>query len=165
MKGTSMDRTKLLTRRGACRLLIPLAVALMVVLQVQSASAAIGWCRTDPLITVNGRTGHVYIESSEAMLSSTTGPILVEVRVPVGSVAAAIPLDNGFGRGYTITFVEDPRQFVRGSYSEVRVAVYVPAVDGSLPVKVTFHADSPSLAESNKSGTANNWILTGEVKI
>jgi hypothetical protein len=160
-----MDRTRLLTRRSVCRLLIPFAVALMLVLHVQSASAGIGWCRTDPLITVNGKTGHVYIDSTESMLSSATGPIQIEVRVPLGSIAAALPLDNGFGRGYAITFVEDPKLFARGSYSEVRVTVYVPAVDGSLPVKVTFHADSPSMDESSKTGTANSWILTGGVKI
>lgn len=151
--------------RSAIKMLAPLAVALMLVLQTQTASAGISWCRADPLITVNGRTGHVYVDSTAEMYSSATGPIQVEIRVPVGSIASAVPLDNGFGYGYAITFVPDPSLSVVGNTSEVRVNVYAPARNGSLPVKVTFHADSPSLKDSIKTGTANQWILTGDVRI
>jgi hypothetical protein len=160
-----MKRSPLLSRRALARLLTPLALALMLVLQVNTASAGIGWCRTDPLITVNGRTGHVYLDSTDAMLTSATGPILLEVRVPVGSTTAAVPLDSGFGYGYIITFKEDAELGIRGYFSEVRVSVFVPADDSSLPVRVTFHADSPSLDDSRKTSTANAWILTGVVKI
>lgn len=160
-----MTRSPSFTRRAALRLLAPLAMALMLVLQVSSASAGLGWCRTDPLITVNGKTGHVYVDSSAEMFTSATGPIKIEVLVPVGAIASAVPLDNGFGFGYTITFVEDARLAARGSFSEVRVNAYAPASNGSLPVRVTFHADDPSLTDSVKTGSANQWILTGAVRI
>jgi hypothetical protein len=160
-----MKRSPLLSRRALARLLTPLALALMLVLQVNTASAGIGWCRTDPLITVNGRTGHVYLDSTDAMMTSATGPILLEIRVPVGSTTAAVPLDSGFGYGYSITFKEDAELATRGPFSEVRVSAFVPAKDSSLPVKVTFHADRANLRESIKTSTANTWILTRVVKI
>jgi hypothetical protein len=160
-----MPRSSFIARRIALHFLAPLALALMLVLQVQNASAGIGWCRTDPLITVDGHSGHVYIESTEQMFSSATGPILIEVRIPVGTSASAVPLDYGFGRGYAITFKEDDRLYSRGSYVEVRVRANVPAIDGSLPVKVTFHSVDQVQQDSIKSGTANDWIETGTVRL
>ena len=142
-----------------------LALTTGAALKPAPASASISWCRSDPLVTVNGKTGHVYVDSTEAMLASATGPIQVEIQVPVGSIRSAVPLDNGFGWGYAITFREDARLAKRGSYSEVRVEVTAPARDGTLPVRVTFHADDPGLADSRKDGVANQPILTGAVKI
>lgn len=161
--------TPVISRQKLIRGVAPLVMALMLLVQAQSASAGIGWCRADPLVTVNGRTGHVYVDSTEAMYSSAKAPIKVEIRVPVGSITAAVPLDNGFGYGYTISFVEDAslniRGGINGGYSEVRVNVYALAKDRRLPVRVTFHADSPDLNDSVVEGTANEWILTGIVKI
>jgi hypothetical protein len=162
-----MTRSLAYPRRSLARLLMPLAVALMLMLQVQSASAGISWCRTDPLISVNGKTGHVYVDSTEAMFGSATGPVVVEVLVPKGTLltASAVPLDNGFGYGYTITFREDSRLAVRGNYVEVRVRVYAPALDGSLPVRVWFHADDLTNNDTIKTSTANAWIETGTVRL
>ena len=155
------------TRRAALRLLAPLAVALMLVLQAQSASAGIGWCRSDPLISVNGKTGHVYVESTEEMKVKKSGPIAIVVLVPKGMLASAsaVPLDNGFGLGYAISFKEDGRLSARGGFVEVRVAAYAPATDGSLPVRVIFHSDDPSLNDSTKTANANAWIETGTVRL
>ena len=156
-----------LTRRQSLRFISGGAIALAAPLigSARSAEAGISWCRTDPLITVNGKTGHVYVESTAEMWTSRSGPIQVTVVAPVGSEASAVPLDHGFGLGYTILFREDAGLKRLGSFSEVRVEVVAPALNGSLPVRVIFHSDDPGLKDSVRESMANLAILTGAVKI
>ena len=166
---TTIDTTtpSTLDRRGFVRLLSgsALALAAVVTLRPGDAHAGIGWCRADPLVTVNGRTGHVYVESTEQMLVSAFGPVRIEIQVPVGATRSAVPLDHGFNFGYDITFVENGKLFARNNFSEVRVVATAPALDGTLPVRVIFHADSPDLNDSIKTGYANQAITTGVVRI
>jgi len=156
-----------LSRRRFARLAGGAGLALAVggALEAAPAGAGLSWCRADPLITVNGKTGHVYVDSTEAMYASAAGPVALEVRIPPGSIASAAPLDDGFGHGYAISYAEDPGLKRGGDFTEVRVAALAPARDGSLPVRVTFHADAPNLKDSVKTGYANQWIPTGAVKI
>ena len=162
-----MDLTQPLSRRQMTRLLAGGSLALVAggLLAARPAAAGISWCRADPLVTVNGRTGHVYVESTKAMLASASGPVRIEIQVPVGASRSAEPLDAGFGYGYAISFVESSRLVARGNYTEVRVVATAPAFDGTLPVRVIFHADSPDLSDSSKTGYANQPLATGTVRI
>ena len=155
-----------LSRRSITRMLAGGAFAVIGGLLVpKSAEAGISWCRTDPLITVNGKTGHVYVDSTADMYTSRSGPVEIEVQVPAGAIATAVPLDNAFGLGYTISFREARDLAWRGSYTEVRVAAFAPAADDSLPVRVYFHSDVNPNWDSTKTSVANQWIRTGAVRI
>ena len=131
----------------------------------RSAAAGISWCRTDPLITVNGATGHVFVESVKEMFQQTTGPIKINIVVPTDAEASAEPLDNGFGRGYRITFSHDKDLKYRGPYTDVRISARVPSRRGDLPVRVYFHSDTKPQFDTVAYGMANEWIHTGAVKI
>jgi hypothetical protein len=156
-----------LSRRMVTRMLAggALTVVSSGLLIPHSAQAGISWCRTDPLITVNGATGHVYVESIWEMFEYCTGPVKINVDVPKGADASAEPLDNGFGRGYNITFSNGNGLKSRGPFTDVRISARVPCQRQDIPVRVYFHSDDKPQFDATVYGVANEWIHTGAVKI
>ena len=156
-----------LSRRSMSRMLAGGAFAMVGggLLLPRSADAGLYWCRTDPRITVDGATGNCYVDSLEEMLSAANGPIQIEVYVPVGSTASAEPLDNGFGFGYSISILQDKGLKRRGDYSDVRVHALAPASDGSISVRVYFRSNLKPQFDTTVYGEANDWIISGVVKI
>lgn len=129
------------------------------------AAAGVSWCRTDPVIEVNGRKAHIYISKDANYKAAITGPTVLVVHVPKGSSYRLIEADNGFGFGYAVTFVEDSKLVARTGYVDVRVQAYVPADDSAHAVRVELHPDDPAKLKFNKVGTANMWFATGTARI
>jgi hypothetical protein len=129
---------------------------------VPDAEAYRQWCRSDPVVVIDGAVADVFIAAPVEVLTEVTGPTQIVVTVPVEvDQTLAIPT-SGFGQGEQVTFEASHRVQVTDGQIQVRIAVYVPASDDALPVQVEFSPRvvgllSPATAE----GTANTWIRLG----
>jgi hypothetical protein len=130
----------------------------------QSASAARGWCRVDPVIVVDGQLADVYIGSSLTMLLQATGPISLEITVPNGSTGYVILNDLGFLHGYNVVFKHSSALTRTWNHTQIKARVYAPASSSNLPVTVTIAPRSLSaslmeiLVGTSGDGYANSWV-------
>ena len=156
-----MDMTDLLTRRGAIRLIGGTALAtLPLAMRSSDAQAARGWCMADPLLRIAGVDAHVYIASPEAMLRSATDKIRLLVALPRGVEGKLIDILSDFGEGYEVRFSTLPGVRASTGKIPVRLAVYCPARDSTLPVHVEFApVGAGSLTAGSATGMANDWII------
>jgi hypothetical protein len=147
------------TRRDALKMLGLGAVALTPALAPRGADAARAWCRTDPIIAIDGHLTDVFIDGPLTAPLKVTGPNQIVVTTPLGVPAWLVLSDLGFGRGHVVTFEKSDRLQVTDDGIEVKVRVYVPARDDSMPVRLNF---SPRLLgilwPERAEGTANEWI-------
>ena len=145
---------------------IALTLAVLgLVLTGSPAQAGKGWCRVDPIVIIDGEIADVFVGSTLSALLTTTGPIRMVVTVPPGTQATKLISDLGFGRGYDFRFAESSDLVATEDGIPVRVDVYVPATDDSLPVSVYF---APRLLgilwPASVDGYANSWVsLTAHV--
>jgi hypothetical protein len=138
------------------------AFALMTVLMVVSASTAtagVGWCRSDPVIMVNGDVADIFVTAPAEALLVVTGPTQIVVTTPPEVDAALIVSTLGFGRGEIVEFEQSNSLKVRDDGIDLRIQVFVPAINDQLPVVVEF---SPRLLDVlspvTSEGSANEWI-------
>ena len=142
------------------RLLLVFAlVTLAFVVMAPGASAARAWCRTDPIVVIDGTLADVFVSGPLLAPLKVTGPTKMIVTVPEGVKTQMILQDLGFLRGYDFKFQESSALQKTAKGIEVQVEVYVPARDNEMPVKVEF---SPRLlgilSPEAVEGTANEWI-------
>ena len=141
---------------------LPLVQALVLVLGVQGAEARRGWCRVDPVVEIGGQTAHIWVASTVEMREAASGRVRVVVKVPAGVPAREVPeaSGGGFGHGIKVTFKETMRLQAAEAGVPVRISVYAPAHDDSLPVRVTFMpvADGP-LSPGTATGSADDWVV------
>jgi hypothetical protein len=134
----------------------------LVALLLSAAPASAGrvWCSVDPVIKVNGQVVDVLVSSYADMNASATGPLQFVVTVPVGSSARVLATDKGFGYGYRVT-VKTSSALVRTAKSTpVRVEVYAPAANSTLPVKVDIKPRSVGLVHATTTqGLADRWVI------
>jgi hypothetical protein len=163
-RGVSPGRRRLPVR--ARLLLVFSLVTLAFVVLAPGASAARAWCRTDPLIVVDGTLADVFVSGPLTAPLKVTGPTKMIVTVPEGVKAHLILQDLGFLRGYDFKFVQSSELQKTDKGIEIRIEVYVPARDSSMPIKVEF---SPRLlgilAPEGVEGTANEWITLDTVLV
>ena len=146
-------------RTGRAPVARVLALAILVLaLTVQSTAAGVQWCRSDPVVVIDGQLADVFVSVPVLDLLKVNGPTEIVVTTPVTvSVALATP-GVGFGYGEVVTFEESPSLEVTADGIEVRIKVRVPA-RSAIPVLVEF---SPFLvgilAPDSAEGSANEWI-------
>jgi hypothetical protein len=148
-------------RRTGRRLAFPVVVlvALAFALTAQAAAAGRGWCRTDPVVTIDGTIVDIFAAAPAKALLLVTGPNRFVVTVPVGVETRLIAEDLGFGRGVETTFAESSELRVTEAGIEVRVALYVPATDGTMPVRLEVAPRLLGLLRpASAEGTANAWV-------
>lgn len=155
-----------LSRRTILRLAggAGLAVAAAVALPETDALAGITWCRTDPIIKLNGKTFHIYVLSTQAMFTSRTGPTEIIVKYPQGvnATGSLIPGDNGFGLGYNLNLQATSGLSYSSSSYQVIVGTRVGANDSSLPVRMEAVRASDSKLVGSAQAYANNWIWSSK---
>ena len=131
---------------------------------VRAASAGRSWCRVDPVVSIDGQLADIFIASDVMMLLKATGPVKIKISIPQGSNGWVVLTDLGFGRGYDISFVQTADLVRSNGRTPVKVDVYAPAKDSSLPVVVTFAPRSlgSSLGDilfgMSANGNANSWV-------
>lgn len=124
----------------------------------QTTLAGRGWCRSDPLITIQGVPADIFCTASFKALVRVTGPTQIVVSVPVGVSTALLLAGPGFGRGEHLRFEESDRLQQSGSTVELEVAVHVPASE-DLAIGVEFAPRVVGLlAPARAEGFANQWI-------
>ena len=143
------------------RLVLLLGLVVVWFLLATGADARPTWCRTDPVVQIDGQTVHIYLSSYLAMNDAATGPTQIVVTVPTGVEAVLRAADPGFGgHGYDVRFAESAALKTTPRRLQVHVAVYAPATDDSLPVVVdVVPFGDGRIAGGSASGTANAWIL------
>ena len=139
-----------------------LAALLAVTVLVQGTDAQRAWCKTDPIVVIDGATADVFVSaplgSMVQALLTVTGPNQIVVTVPQGVNAWLLLTDVGFGRGNVLTFAQSSDLHETAGGIEVRVQVFVPAT-GSFPVRVEFAPRLLGLLwPASAEGTTNSWI-------
>ncbi len=83
-------------------ILIPLVAVLFLALPAQ---AALKWCKTDPVATLNDREYQVLVSIPEEYVPLVNGPIDVEYRIPESTKYKLLFTDAGYnGYGEVVTF-------------------------------------------------------------
>jgi hypothetical protein len=137
----------------------PLIALLALLIVAAPASAGVAWCSRDPVLKVNGQVVDVLVSSYTGMTASANGPLRLTVTVPSGVSASVIASDNGFGYGYTISVKTSTTLKASSTSIPVRVEVYAPAKDSTLPVKVDITPRSTGPVHGvSVQGHANQWV-------
>ena len=132
----------------------------LMLLSSSAVSAGRQWCRSDPVIMIDGEVADVLIYSSDAMAAAATGPVEIVVTLPPDMSGSVLATDLGFGGyGYAIRFDTSHKLRVTDSTIPVQIAVYAPATDTRLPVVVDFVPRSiGALSDASATGSANGWV-------
>ena len=126
----------------------------------QDAAASKAWCRTDPLISVDGYLADVFVSGPLSALLTVTGPTEIVIAVPTGVDAWLVLADLGFGRGTNVSFQESDELTNTRSGVEIEVAVYVPSSDTEMPVRVEVAPRILGILwPASAEGIANEWVV------
>lgn len=138
--------------------LVPLLALLLVA--APGVDAARSWCRTDPVISINGQIADIIVMAPVEDLPKITGATQVVVVVPVGVDAKLIAKDAGFGYGEDVSFQQSNKLRATATKIDVIVRVYVPATSSTVPIRVLFIPRSTGLLSPiTATGTANSWVV------
>jgi len=147
-----MNRTRVIAS-SAFAVLAALILAL-------PASAGISWCRVDPIFTLDGKVGHVYLSAPEDALSLNNSSIDVVIAHPFKSATNLVYNESiAFGQGMSTNFMETTYLKKTNLGYEIEVRVYVPASSSSMPVLVEFAPGDGTVVTASAVGTANQWIV------
>src|SRR3954470_22498567 len=145
------------SRRRMLRSAAALAVT-AVVADRQVSLAGRGWCRSDPLITIEFVPADIFCTARLTAPLHVKGPTEIVVTVPRGVSTALVLAGPGFGRGERLRFEETDRLQQSDSAVDLEIAVYVPA-KSDLAIGVEFAPRSVDiLAPARAEGFANQWI-------
>ena len=138
------------------------AVLALLTLSVAAAptSAGLGWCRSDPVLLIDGHIVDIWVTGPLLAPLKVTGPNQIVVTTPEGVDSYLILKTIGFGRGEKVTLKTSPELERTAQGVEVEVAVYVPARDSSMPVGIEFAPNIIGLLNPERAyGTANEWVI------
>src|SRR5690554_5944291 len=88
------------------------------------ATAGAGWCRTDPIVLINGRIVNIVITGPLLAPLKVTGPNQVVVKTPPNVPAHLVLADLGFLRGEIVRFEKSSDLQVTDAGIEVEVRVF-----------------------------------------
>lgn len=155
-----ITRRLLLSRAGAVA-----AGSALAIVGVRGAGASWRWCATDPLVSIDGRLGDIFLASDLSLHATASGPSIIRIAIPRSSTGEVVASDLGFGlKGYDIAFATDASLKATPSHTPISIAVYSPSTDPSLPLKVTFAPRDPGssleqiLLGASAEGMVNEWI-------
>ena len=145
--------------RGRLMATVATLVLVALALQVQSAVAGIGWCKSDPVVLIDGHPVDIFVSAPADAPLRVTGPTEIVVTVPVGVSVELVVSDLGFGRGEVVTFAESHALRVTDTAIGVKVAAYVPTADDGMPVLVEVAPRVVGLlSPASAEGAANEWV-------
>jgi hypothetical protein len=125
--------------------------------------AGISWCRADPVFSLDGKVGHVYLSTHDGLQHLNNSSLDVVIAHPHKVATKLIAIDGGFGQGMSVNFREtkkDSTDLVKTPAGyEIEVWTYVPARDSSMPILVEFAPGDGNVVTASVIGTANQWIV------
>jgi hypothetical protein len=108
---------------------------------------------------IDGDLADVFVSAPVDAPLKVTGPTEIVINVPKKVSAGLILAGVGFARGEDVTFDTSSRLKSTQLGIEVRIDVFVPSTDDSMPVRVEF---SPRvvgiLNPASAEGFANTWV-------
>lgn len=125
---------------------IPAVLALILV--VTPVGAGLQWCRTDPIVELNGTQVQIWAAIPEQYEEAVNGPVDFTIAIPEDVEREIIYLDEGLnGHGETVSFVD--RGSVEDGVFTAIVMVSIPFDDDLLddpnvPVEVEVIIDGES---------------------
>ncbi|HEY7033814.1 MAG TPA: hypothetical protein VH482_20930 [Thermomicrobiales bacterium] len=148
----------------SCRRLPPIRFVSLVILAFVlaghgPASASVMWCRSDPLVVIDGYLVDVFVSVPIDQLLKVSGATEIVITTPPDvNIALASP-GIGFGYGEHVTFAESPSLDVTGQGMQIRVKVLVPTSDDTVPVQVQLAPRIVGiLSPTTVEGVANAWV-------
>lgn len=127
--------------------LIPLWAILTIALPAQ----AVIWCKTDPVVSLNGRLVDIQVDIPLEYVTLVDGPTLIDVQTPKSVVRKLVFNGPGFnGHGETVAFANRSGSLKNGQFPTT-VQVRVPIDESKLaagevvPVQVTVATDGAIL--------------------
>lgn len=145
------------TRRA---LVVAAGATVLGLLPSPRATALRGWCRTDPLISIDGELADIFVavDAPIEMLAAASGPIAYVVTLPRGVRGRLIAKGVGFGHGERLEFRSSRRRKGRADRIDVHVSVRVPAAK-DLPLWLEFAPRVVGiLAPERKKGRTNKRV-------
>ena len=144
-------------RRSVCCALAFAVLALA--LTVPGAAAGVGWCRTDPVVVIDGRLADIFVSAQFVDLLNVTGPTEIVISTPVEVDVTLAIATLGFGYGEVVSFEESRSLKVTSDGIDVRIKVRVPALSDAMPVRVEFAAHVVGILQPVAvEGHANEWV-------
>ncbi len=138
------------------------------------ASAALGWCRADPVITLNDAVVDVSVAIPLKYTALVNGPVQYEIQTPMSTERHVILNDVGYnGYGSKVIF-KDGSGTVQDGQIPTTVRVYIPidkqrlAPGEVVPAELTIIADDVTvLVEQGTSSqlTVNTLITDRDVTL
>jgi len=96
------------------------------------AYAGVHWCKTDPVVRLDGTLVDITVSIPAEYLFAVDGPTEIVVRTPEGVERELILNDLGFmGKGSVVRFVDGSGEIVDGGFP-ISVEVYVPMDEAQL---------------------------------
>src|SRR5690606_4355013 len=138
--------------------------ALLAVLSLSVVSApttaGFGWCRSDPIVLIDGHIADIFVTGPLTAPLNVTGPNQIVITTPPGVTRYLVLSTLGSGRGAAVRFQtsNELKRTPRGV--EIEVAVFVPSRASSMDVGVEFAPNLIGLlAPERASGKANSWVV------
>lgn len=122
-------------RRLALSAILPL---LAVLLFAVPAGAGLTWCKSDPIVRLNGTEVQIWVAIPEEYQAYVNGPIDVEVATPKAVTREVVFTDEGFnGHGEEVRFTDLKGPVMHKTFPVV-IRVKVPIDRASLGSNVTI---------------------------
>jgi len=163
----SLDRSRI-SRRDAIRLLGTSALVAPVALRAgrRDVAAAAGWCYRDPIFSLDGKVGHIYVAVELGNEVYSKSQIEVVILHPRDAVTEMIWVDPiGFGHGIAASFKADARLVKSSAGCPIEVRVKVPMTDPMIPVLVLYAPAPGHRVTSQALGRANSWVVLSGVVV
>jgi hypothetical protein len=147
------------------RLTLPFALGLLALLVFSApALAGVSWCRSDPIVELNGHRVQIWAAIPKNVESRVTGPIQVDITVPSSVSRKVVMTDSGFnGYGENVTFSTTGGSVMPDGSFWMTVVIRVP-MDG-------FYQTVPVLVEivqpdgTSQFFSGNQWATPGTTVI
>jgi hypothetical protein len=124
-----------------------------------NTSASIGWCRSDPVLRIEGNLADVFVSIPLAEVPKVNGPTRFVITTPGGIDEAVLLTSPGFGYGETVTFQESSSLKLTSTGIQLRIKAFVPATNGTIPVLVEFAPRVIGILKpASAEGFTNQWI-------
>ncbi len=152
-------------RFGVC-VLIPLLIILSF---APPAQASWSWCKSDPVVMLNGRIVDIQVDIPLEYVPLVNGPTSFEIQRPKSIQSVVIVSDMGYmGYGTRVHFT-DGAGVIKENHFPTKIQVKVPidksrlAAGEVVPAKVTVTADNagPVVVEGTSDLTAAKITIIG----
>ena len=110
----------------------------LVFVAVTPANAGLVWCKTDPIVRLNGQTVQVLVSIPDTYVSRVDGPTRVEIKTPQQVKRELLFVDDGFnGHGEDFSFSDIGDGYGTATGYRIKIKVTVPIeTSNTVPILV-----------------------------